>query len=428
MTDTDLDALRNMSLLDPAVQNDPFDFYALLHEHGPIYQIPETGVFVVSRFDEVKAVLLDHEGFSSRFGDSFLELQGPEQQQLYASILREEGWPHSLSLQNADPPLHTKHRKLIEFAFSRKNVLQMADEIDAICHNLIDAFASGGCCEFVSQFAMPLPGILIAKLIGLNADQLPLFKRWADALLAPITHVMTVEETADVARAEVELQHFLARMREERCKRPTGDIISTLATQPANDGAVLPMIEYQYVLRQLIAGGFETTMNAISHAMWLLLRYPEQMRKLRSDPSLMPKFIDEVVRFDAPVQGLLRRATRATEIAGTLIPENAIVMVRYGAANRDPRQFACPHLFDIERKNVATHVGFGNGIHFCIGRTLARQEMHSAFTALLSRLDSIEIARPLPQPPHSPSLLFRPFKEMHLRFDVVSDRGERRFP
>ncbi|BAV66269.1 cytochrome P450 [Sphingobium cloacae] len=414
-----------MSLLDPAVQNDPFDFYALLHEHRPIYQIPETGVFVVSRFDEVKAVLLDHETFSSRFGESFLELQGAEQQELYARILREEGWPHSLSLQNADPPLHTKHRKLIEFAFSRKNVLAMADEIDEVCHDLIDGFAADGCCEFVSQFAMPLPGILIAKLIGLSADQLPLFKRWADALLAPITHVMSVEETAETARAEVELQHFLADMREERRKNPTGDIISVLASQPANDGAVLPMIEYQYVLRQLIAGGFETTMNAISHAMWLLMRHTDQLEKLRSDMSLMSKFIDEVVRFDAPVQGLLRRATRATEIAGTTIPENAIVMVRYGAANRDPQQFACPHRFDIERRNVATHVGFGNGIHFCIGRTLARQEMHSAFTALLLRLDNIRIARPLPQPPHSPSLLFRPFREMHLRFDVIAQRPPR---
>lgn len=414
------DALQSMSLLDPAVQNDPFEFYSLLHEYPPIYQIPETGVYVVSRFDDLKAVLLDHESYSSRFGESFLELQGPDQQELYARVLREEGWPHSLSLQNADPPLHTKHRKLIEFAFSRRNVQQMAPEIDSVCNDLIDGFAAAGTCEFVSQFAMPLPGIMIAKLIGLNADQLPMFKRWADSLLAPITHVMSMEETLETARAEVELQHFLAGMREKRAAHPTGDIISVLATQPANDGEILPMIEYQYVLRQLIAGGFETTMNALSHAMWLLLRYPEQMAKLRSDLSLMNKFIDEVVRFDAPVQGLLRRATRDMTIGETAIPKGAILMVRYGAANRDPRQFACPHQFDIERSNVANHLGFGNGIHFCIGRLLARQELHSAFMALLTRLDNIAIDQPLPEPTHSPSFLFRPFKELHLRFDVLA--------
>lgn len=409
--------LGRLSLLDPEVQNDPFDFYDILHRHDPVFQMPETGIFVVTKYEDVKAVLLDHTTFSSKFGESFLELQGEEGSALYANILEQEGWPHSLSLQNADPPLHTKHRKLIDPAFNKKAVRSYASEIEEITNSLIDAFVYKGECEFVEQFSMPLPGIMIARLIGLDADELPRFKRWADALLAPITHPMGREEIASTARLEVELQHYLVGMREERKNNPTGDIISILATQPANNGEILPIIEFQFVMRQLIAGGFETTMNAISHGMWLLLRYPAQMEKLRGNLELIPSFVDEVVRFDAPVQGLLRRATKDAVISGTPIPKGSILMVRYGAANRDADRFSCPHMFDIKRENVSTHLGFGHGIHFCIGRLLAKLEMEVAFTALLTRLTNIRLARPLPDHPHAPSLLFRPFKEMHLRFD-----------
>ena len=402
-----------LSLLDPDVQSNPYPFYASLHAEEGVYRVPELGVYIVSRYDEVKSVLLNTTDFSNEFGGSVAELQGPEGVELYESIFAERGWPHRMSLQNADPPLHTKHRKLLEPAFSRKSVKALEPYIDRIINDLIDAFIDQGRCDFVADFAHKLPGIVVAGLIGLPPGELPKFKRWADALMDPMVKVLSREGLIESAEAEIELQHYLADRREAARKEPTGDLISLLASQPDD---VLPMDEFQFVMRQLVAGGFETTSNGISHALWSLLRYPGQMAKLRAQPELRANFVEEALRFESPSQGLLRRTTRDVEIAGTPIPANSIVMTRYAAANHDPQQFPRPGQFDIERKNASTHMAFGHGIHFCIGRTLARVEISSAFRILFDRIDNIELERPLDNPPHFPSLLLRPIKELPIKF------------
>lgn len=408
--------LKRMSLLDPEVQDDPFELYGLLQQHAPVYRMPENGVFLVSRYEDVRAVLLDPQTFSNRFGKSIVELQGPEGMALYEKILREEGWPHSQSLQNADDPLHAKHRKLVEGAFNKASVRRLEQEIDALCHALIDDFIEDGECEFVSQFAMPLPGKIVAGLIGLDPTELPLFKRWADALLSVMTRVLTLEEVETAARTELELQHFLARTLEDRRAHPQDDLLTVIATQAVDGEGPLPMVECLFLMRQVIAAGFDTTLNALAHGMWLLLRYPDQMAKLRADPALIPRFIDESIRFESPVQGLFRRATKDTEISGVRIPAESMVMIRYGAANRDAKVFECPHRFDIERRNAGNHLGFGMGAHFCVGRILAKQELKAAFEALLGRLDDIQLSRPLPSPAHHADLILRPIKELPIRF------------
>ncbi len=151
--------------------------------------------------------------------------------------------------------------------------------------------------------------------------------------------------------------------------------------------------------------------------MWQLLRYPDQQALLRADRSLMKGFIEEALRFESPVQGLARRTTRDVELRGVTIPKDSLVVARYGAANRDEEKFENADRFDIRRENAATHVAFGLGTHFCIGEALARQEMRSAFTALLDRLDHVELDGPMPDPAHRPSMFFLPIVELRLRFN-----------
>jgi cytochrome P450 len=169
-------------------------------------------------------------------------------------------------------------------------------------------------------------------------------------------------------------------------------------------------------MSQLIGGGFESTTTAIGHAMWQLLRNPEQMQMLREDPKLIKGFVEESIRMESPTQGLRRRVTQDTELSGTFIPEGSVVVVRYGAANRDAQKFECPHKFDMKRPNAGTHLAFGAGVHFCVGAVLARQEIAIGILAMLQRFENIELARPLAKPVHKSNFLTLPMRELPIRF------------
>ncbi len=406
--------VADYSFMDHEVQSDPFDFYALLHEECPVYLMPETGFYMVTKYDDLRQVLKDTVTFSSdvRTGNS---LQG-ENSALHQEILVEKGWGHVQTLQRTDPPEHNRYRKLLDRVFTAKRVREMVPYIDGVASELIDSWIDDGECDFNAQFAMPMPGIIIAEQLGLARDQIDTFKRWADAMLALSIRPLSREEIQEAAETEVEAQQFMFKVFEDRKANPTDDIMSGLVHAQDEDEEPLSMHELQNLMHQLITGGFETTQSAINHGMWLLLRFPDQMAKLRSDMTLIKPFVEEVLRMESPVQGLARMATRDVEVGGTLIPKDSVVLVRYGAANRDAGTFECPHAFDIERKNAGAHIAFGMGAHFCVGAMLGRQEMVSSFTALLDRLDDIELARELPYPVHNQSLFFIPMKELPIKF------------
>ena len=223
-------------------------------------------------------------------------------------------------------------------------------------------------------------------------------------------------ETVEI---ELEAQHHLAAEFERRRLEPSDDLISTLvhAHEDEDDAVPLTVAELQNLMHQLVTGGFETTTSALNHGMWLLTRYPEVQARVRRDPSLIPGFVEEVLRFESPVQGLMRRATQDVELNGVVIPEGSMVMIRYAAANRDASVFEHADVFDIDRERSPQHLAFGVGPHFCVGAALARQELLSAFTQWLARTSTIELAHPLESPVHEPSFILFPMKELPLRFE-----------
>lgn len=405
---------EDFNFMDPAVQSDPFEFYKVLHEQCPVYRIPQTGMYMVTKYDDLRQVLKDTEVFSSDLNRN-AGLQG-EKAELYQSILKERGWGHVQTLQRTDPPVHSRYRTLLDRVFTATQVRGMEGYIDGVANELIDTFIDDGECEFVAQYAMPMPGIIIAEQLGLDRKDVTTFKRWADALLAMSTKVLSEEEIRATAETELEAQHFLADVFEERRKNPGDDIMSSLVHAHGDGEEPLSMHELQNLMHQLISGGFETTQSALSHSLWLLIRHPDQMEKLRGDMSLIKRFVEEALRIESPVQGLARKTTKEVELGGTTIPEGAMVIARYGAANRDADKFECPHIFDIERKNSGAHMAFGMGAHFCVGAMLARYEMISTFNNILNRMDNIELARPLPDPVHRPSLSQYPMKELPITF------------
>jgi len=434
MTDTLAQRLAGLAcpvgrtLLDPAVQDEPWDFYAELRERCPVFPMPEIGAVVVTRYEDIRAVLMNPELFSSsgRGGGTKSGLQ-VDNAIRYQQILRERGWGHVETLQRTDPPVHTAYRQLVAKAFLPRRIKEMAPHIDDVATALIDELLDRGECEFNMDFAMPLPGIIIAEELGLDRSEIARFNRWAEAMLAIATRPLSEDELLETVEIELEAQHHLAVEFERRRHQPTGDLISTLVhAHEDEDGAEpLTVAELQNLMHQLVTGGFETTSSALNHGMWLLTRMPDVQSRVRADLSLVPAFVEEVLRFESPVQGLARRATRDVELGGTTIPEGATVVIRYASANRDETVFEAADEFDLDRAKVPQHLAFGVGPHFCVGAALARQELVTSFTRWLERTSVIELARPLESPVHHPSFILFPMRELPLRFERAQKLSEK---
>jgi cytochrome P450 len=403
---------------EPLLDNDPFEYYEQLRRHNPVQRMESTGFYVLTRYEDLRAVLRDPETFSNTL--DLEELSGEKARRLgalYQQRLTEKGWPHVPTLHQSDPPEHTRYRRLLNKVFSPTRVRQMIPSVQRIADQLIDAFADRGQAEFVEQFAFPLPAIVISEQLGLAPDQIGTFRRWADAMLAPAQGLLTDEAaTISYADIEAEAQHYLADIFQARRVKPKDDLISALVAASEEEERPLTMPELQNLLQQLITGGYITTADAITSAMWLLTQHPEQIPQIKNDPKT---FAEESLRLLAPVQGLFRKATRDIELHGVSIPKDAILHVRYGAANRDKSTFPAPDTFDPAREHVMRHMSFGQGPHACVGAPLARQELITAFERLLARLDDFRL-----DPDHelerNPGLLFYSFKTLPIQFSPAN--------
>jgi len=409
---------EKFSLFDPETSSCPYEFYRSLHAHSPVYYEPEGKFWIIAKYDDLQTALQTPETFSSVM-ERVKMLQESEVAQLFIDLLSEHGWEHVPTLQRLDPPEHKRHRKILDRFLTRRHAKQMAPRIETLAHELIDKFADKGECEFIEEFAIPLPGTIIAEQIGLNASEIGTFRAWAENMMAYSTRRLTLEEMRETAVVEIEMQHFLARMFEERRTRPREDIMSEILKLEEGDEP-LTMHEMQNIMHILISGGFDTVTSALSHMMWQLVRFPDVTKALRDDRSLIPRFIEEGLRWEAPTQGLWRVTKHETELSGTKIPAGALCHVRYGAGNHDPAKFPDPARFDIMRSNARAHLSFGNGPHFCPGAFLARTELQVACGALLDRLADLRLSRPMPFPVHSPSVSLSPMKEIWIGFNKAA--------
>lgn len=293
-----------------------------------------------------------------------------------------------------DPPEHGKLRKLVSSAFTRKVVADLEPRIAALTRELLDEAREHGRFELVTDLAYPLPVIVIADLLGVPSSNRPLFKQWADAMFQRDAKV-TLKQSAESRMADVqttlkpwkEMFGYLAGHAAERRVRPRADLLTRLVEAEV-DGERLPdeqVVNFAIVL--LLAGHVTTTM-LLGNTVLCLDAFPEQQDLLRADRSRIPAAIEESLRFFTPFSALSRSTTRETELGGVTIPADQMVMAWLGAANRDPRQFPDPDVFDPDR-DPNPHLGFGRGIHFCLGAPLARLEGRVALNILLDRFPSL---------------------------------------
>lgn len=381
--------LNAISFVDPEVQKCPFASYSRVREEQPVYIDPITGFYVLTRYESVRKATADTATLSSRAGQISIR-EGSTVADEVRGIYENEGWMPVHSLVNNDPPDHGRFRAFVERAFTAARIKTITPKIEIAIDELIDAFIADGRTEFMSAFATQLPMLVFCEEFGIPEEGRADFMRWSEVLLAQMNPVLTAEKELSLTRQVVEMQRYMMSRVEHYRANPGETLLSDLV-KAADDGR-MNEAELLSVIQMLVPAGHETTANALGSAVRRLVEEPELQDRLRDEPKLIANFVEEMLRIDAPIQGLFRRALRDIEIEGVTIPEGATVVLSWGAANRDPAKFEAPDAVVAERGNARQHLSFGLGAHFCVGSQLARAELVLSIDHLLRRLPRLRYA------------------------------------
>lgn len=402
------------SLFAPHVLSFPHAYYQQQFARAPIFQDPGTGIFVVIGHQLVSEATAMVTALSNDIG---AVLSGGSTEDPDIQIVLEKGWPQTDTLLTADPPVHTRFRKLVSLAFSMPKVSKLEDHIRQLTGELIATAIDKGRCEFVHDFAIPLPVRLISEQLGLEAHGVAKVKQWTDAFVDRIGRMGGKEREMECARLVVEFQHEIKEQIEARRAKPTEDLLSDLVHARVDSERELDDAEIMSVTQQLLVAGNETTTATLAEGMIMLADNPQQMRQVQADLSLVPNMVEEMLRLAAPSSGMWRVAIQDVELGGVTIPAGAMVMLRYAAANRDPAKYENPDQFDPARSNARTHLSFGKGIHMCIGNMLSRKELTIAFEEILPRIKSVRfIDRDAVTYP--PNMVLRGATALPLEFEI----------
>ncbi|WP_442929930.1 cytochrome P450 [Micromonospora sp. WMMC241] len=371
--------------MSPAGRVDPYPTYERLRAHGPVVQAGPV-FYAVTGYAEADAILRD-----ARFGvmddglrDQFMP--GWRESPAVLSISR--------SMLRTNPPDHSRMRRLAAGAFTPRRIAAMRGVVEAQADALVDAMLAGGRggapVDFMAEFAYPLPVGVICALLGVPAADRPLFRRWATDLTGVLEPEITMDELAVADRGAAELRAYFTELVAARRRAPADDLTTALV-QAHDGGDRLTGDELLANLIVLLVAGFETTTNLLGNGLVALLEHPAAAATLREHPDLAPAYVDELLRFDSPVQLTSRMSTAPSRYGGVDLPAESWVIVMLGAANRDPRRYPEPGRFDPWRPQIHP-LSFGAGPHYCLGAALARLEAQVAFPLLLRRLPELAVA------------------------------------
>ena len=397
-------AERKYDLYSDAFRTETYATFARMREHDPVLRQPgldgETPIWFVTRYEDAEAILLDDERFVR---DPRLALTPDE----LAAF--DVGFPESMAfidsnMLNRDGEDHRRLRRLVSKAFTPRMIERLRPRIQEIADELIDPVAADGELELVSAFAFPLPITVIAELLGVPPADRDRFREWSNAMVSPALAAGELERFGFLMAQFVAYLHELF---EKRRHEPGEDLVSALVAVE-DGGDTLSEEELSSMVALLIVAGHETTVSLIGNATLALLTHPEQRALLERDPSLLPRAVEELIRFDGPVERTLNRwAAVDVELRGQTIRRGESVIVLLGGADRDPERFAAPDALDLAAERDARHLGFGRGSHFCLGAPLARLEAEIALGTLLRRLPGLRLAVPEQELRWRPVPLFR---------------------
>jgi cytochrome P450 len=393
----------------PEQRENPFDVLDLARREQPVFYAPAFDLWVVTRHEDVLAVVKDHRSFSST--GALKSTSAPLPPEVQAVL--DEGYPEMPYIIEVDPPLHNRIRGLVTKAFTPRRIAELAPRIEEIAAELLDGFAADGKGDIIERFAWPLPLRVLGELFGVPRGDLEQLHNWGHDWLM-LQQELPLERRVTHARGLVEFQRYLVRAVEARIEEPTGDLLGAMVAARDEIEPPLSIVEIAGLPLDIMVAGHVTVTRAIGSTLSRMFAYP-RLRDHLLDPEIAPKAIEEILRLEAPAQGLFRITTREVEIGGITLPEGARVMAHFASANRDDCVFAHPDDYDPQRDDLGKHLAFGKGIHFCIGAPLGRLELGIALPMLLQRLPGL---RPGAEPGKREEVFFaRGFRTLPVEWD-----------
>ena len=376
------------SLVDPATIANPYPVYSRLRQADPIHWDDQLQTWVLTRYEDIEAALNDPRLSSSRV-ENLRNIDSPEVPEETRQTLKATLSKWALFL---DPPYHTRLRSLANKTFTPRVIENMKQHIEDIVRELLAPVSTVGTLDVIRDFAYPLPAIVIAEMLGVRREDRELVKRWSDALaVLPGSTVCEPSIAENGARCILEFRSYLQELVDERRRRPLQDLLSA-ALKAEDQGNLLSHDELLANCVLLLFAGHETTTNLIGNGTLALLRHPEQLRRLRADWGLLIRSaVEELLRFDSPVQATNRLVLEDFELAGRTLEKGQTVMLVLGAANRDPARFPDPDSLDLGRTNNH-HGAFAFGPHYCLGAPLARLEAQIAIPTLFTAFPDLRLA------------------------------------
>jgi cytochrome P450 len=384
-----LQRLFGPKLFGPKMLADPYRYYARLRSWDPVHWVDQVGGWVVTRYADIVKVLRSPQASSERT-TAGAQMVGPQFKGLFEV--------RSQSMLNSDPPRHTRLRLLVNKAFTPKTVEQLAPFIHSFVDKVLTGALARGRMDLMAELAFPLPATVIAELLGVPPEDRERFKKWSDDTTAVIGNIPSNLSPEILRRSMVsmdELKDYFRAIIAQRRIGPRDDLLSALV-KAQEEGDRLSDEELLANSVLLLNAGHETTTNLIGNGTYALLRHPDQMKRLRNDLTLIPTGIEELLRYDSPVQFTTRILKADMELSGKAVRAGQMVLLLLGAANRDPEQFPDPDRLDVGRADNK-HVAFGLGSHFCLGAPLARLEGRIVFEQLLRRLPNLRLEGPVPK-------------------------------
>jgi len=411
--------IHEINPMHPELLQSPWGMNKRLREEAPVFQDPNTGIFFISRYEDVVKMAMDHQTFSSKMLSANRALAATDDPEILEVLAT--GYPNVATMLTQDPPLQRRYRKFVDGAFSPANLRSIEPFIEQLANNLIDDFIDEGQCEFLSDFGVPLPLGVIVNQLGAPAEDLPLFRKWTDAFIGNLSQQLDREGLLQAARDMVEFQHYFVERMNERRNSSQDDILSKLVNASIDGEKPLDDAECLSMISQILVAGNETTSATLTEGIWLLIQNPDQYELLRKNPSteMISRFVEEALRISSPSSNMFRRTNREVDMHGVTIPENSILFARFASANQDGDHFPEPEKFNLMRDNLKDQVAFGKGVHHCLGAALSRREMNIGFKVVLERMQNFRFSENSNEPIFSINAMLHGPTSLEVAFDKI---------
>ena len=358
----------------PEMAGDPFAMFAGLRQNAPVFQPPGANMWVVSRYDDALRVFRDPETFSSEVGER-----------------PAEGEKRPPTILFDDPPVHTRMRGLLTGAFTPRVIELQRSAIEENSKIMVDRMLAGETCDFIAGIAYPLPVMVIAAMLGVQDGDMATFKRWSDAIIENVASALFDPGTNNaLEQINAEFDAYFSKQLDKLRAEPQDNLLSALIHARGEDGSQLSQSDLLVICRVLLVAGNETTTGLIVNVTRVFTKFPEVLDQLRERPELIPTMIEETLRDYPPFPATFRRTTRDVELSGVTLPKDSRLIVLIASANHDEKVFDRAEEFVIDR-DPNRHLGFGQGIHYCLGAPLARLETQIVLETLIPRIKSLRI-------------------------------------